>query len=413
MLFKDFIKPAYEGNCFSQIPGMIQPLLTGEGPLPLRHTIFKGLEGPYETVILCLVDAFGWQFFDRFRYRLPFFRHFHTDGRILQMDAQFPSTTACHVTTIHTGLPVGQSNVFDWQYYEPELDTIIAPLLFSMAGVHARENLRSTGIKPEAIIPTQTLYQELARAGISSHVFQHKAFTPSTFSDVVFRGATPHPYRTLPEALVNMETILERSAGPRYLFFYFSAIDDICHHYGPQSRQFEAEVEAFFSVMEQRFFGRQPENRKKTLLIITADHGQVAVDPETTIYLNLDPAFAGFETYIRRNKNGQLLIPGGSSRNMIIYLKTGTLDDARSFLSERLEGRADVIAVSDLINDGFFGPWPPHPGFVERAGDLMILPHGNESVWWYEKGRFEQRFLGHHGGLTPEEVQIPFLLYPF
>jgi hypothetical protein len=32
-----------------------------------------------------------------------------------------------------------------------------------------------------------------------------------------------------------------------------------------------------------------------------------------------------------------------------------------------------------------------------------------EAVWWYEKDKFEQRFYGHHGGLTPQEMEIPLL----
>jgi hypothetical protein len=26
-------------------------------------------------------------------------------------------------------------------------------------------------------------------------------------------------------------------------------------------------------------------------------------------------------------------------------------------------------------------------------------------VWWYEKGKYEQKFFGHHGGLTPQEME--------
>jgi len=39
----------------------------------------------------------------------------------------------------------------------------------------------------------------------------------------------------------------------------------------------------------------------------------------------------------------------------------------------------------------------------------VILSYRYESIWWYEKGKFEQKFYGHHGGLTPQEMEIPLL----
>jgi len=413
MLHPDFIKPDYNGCCFSRIPRVILSLLTDGKELPFSETAFKGMVHSYDRVILFLVDAFGWSFFKRYADRFPALRHFYDNGTITCLDSQFPSTTACHVTTIHTGLPVGQSMVFDWQYYEPKLDTIIAPLLFSEAGTQKRETLKRLSIRPEEIVPSTTLYQTLKSHGISSHVFQHKAYTPSPFGNVVFREATVHPYATLSEALVNMEALTRRDAGPEYIFFYFAAIDDICHHYGPDSPQFEAEIDAFFTILERRLFGSMAGQLQKTLFILTADHGQVAVNPKTTIYLNLDPDFTGFQKFVRTNRKGELIIPGGSCRNMIIYLRDGVVYEAHRFLAERLAGRADVHTLDELVSWGLFGDKPVSSEFRERAGDLMILPYGNVSVWWYERVKYEQRFYGHHGVLTPGEVRIPVLVHPF
>jgi hypothetical protein len=43
------------------------------------------------------------------------------------------------------------------------------------------------------------------------------------------------------------------------------------------------------------------------------------------------------------------------------------------------------------------------------VGNLVVLAYRHESVWWYEKGKFEQHYYGHHGGLTPQEMEIPLL----
>lgn len=39
----------------------------------------------------------------------------------------------------------------------------------------------------------------------------------------------------------------------------------------------------------------------------------------------------------------------------------------------------------------------------------LCRPLYNESVFWYEKERFENRFLGNHGGLTRPEMETIFL----
>jgi len=33
-------------------------------------------------------------------------------------------------------------------------------------------------------------------------------------------------------------------------------------------------------------------------------------------------------------------------------------------------------------------------------------------IWWYEKNKFEQKFYGYHGGLTPEATEVPLLILP-
>lgn len=87
----------------------------------------------YDAVVLLFVDAFGWRFYERFQ-DAPFIKRMEKQGRIEKLTSEFPSTTAAHVTTLHTGLPVGMTGVHEWYYYEPKVDRIIAPLLFSFAG---------------------------------------------------------------------------------------------------------------------------------------------------------------------------------------------------------------------------------------------------------------------------------------
>ena len=406
---QQFVKPQYGSRCFADIPATLKTLLTGEGRASLAEETLGHLFRQYETVILFFVDAFGWCFWERYREAHPFLAWLAERGIVSKLTSQFPSTTAAHVTAIHTGLPPAQSGVYEWYYYDPEVDAMIAPLLFSEAGTKWREGLQARRVDPTKLYPTQTLYQELQAYGVNSYVFQPSAFTPSTYSNVVLQGAEVMPYRTLSEALVNLRLLLAQRNAPSYFFVYFDAIDAIGHYYGPGSPQIHAEIETFLATMERLFLPILDGKTADTLFLMTADHGQVAIDPMTTVYLNTHPAFSGVERFMKRNRGGHLLVPGGSCRDMFLYIQDDLLDKAQVFLAERLEGTAEVYRVADLIAAGFFGDAPPSKRFQARVGNLVILPYAGESVWWYEKGKFEQAFYGHHGGLTRDEMEIPLV----
>jgi hypothetical protein len=409
----DFIKPRYGSHCFADLPSTLKYLLTGVGAPSLAPDVLERFEPRYETVILFFIDSFGWRYIEQYGDDYPFLRRLAQEGQISKLTSQFPSTTAAHVTTIHTGLPVGQSGAYEWQYYEPQVDAVIAPLLFSYAGTRQRDTLNATQFAPTRLFPYTTFYQDLAPYGVESTILQHREYTPSTYSDVVFQGARVIPYNTLPEALVNLQLCLAQQHTPAYYFLYFDKIDALSHQYGPSSPQLEAELDMFLTAMDRLFDRKLRGQQSRTLFVMTADHGQIETDPKTTIYLNREARFTGLDTYLKTNRNGEMLAPAGSARDFFLYVKDEMLDEAHAFLTERLADEADVVPTEWLIDAGYFGPPPMSEFFLKRVGNLVILAHGNKTVWWYEKGKFEQRLHGIHGGLSRQEMEIPLCLYDF
>jgi hypothetical protein len=390
----DFVKPRYDSGGFSGIPKRLMELLGAS---------------KYEAVVLFLIDGFGWRFFEKFQ-TAPFLQHTAREGTVDRLTSQFPSTTAAHLTTLHTGLPVGEHGIFEWIYYEPSLDALIAPLLFSFAGTADRDTLRPAGVKPRHLFPTGTFYQSLKKRGVTSTILQHREYTPSSYSNIIFSGATTRGYKTLPEALVTLSEMLVASKPPAYFVLYNEKIDSVSHEYGPEAPQTEAEILVFLMTMEHIFLKAMAGNRKKIIFLLTADHGQTETDPQTTIYINRDPRFTGVEKFIRTDQQGKLIIPAGSARDFFLYINDGMVDEAHAFLASRLEGKAEIRKVANLMDERYFGP-VISPAFRARAGDLVILPYRGESVWWFEKNKFEQKFRGHHGGMTKQEMEIPLIMW--
>jgi len=405
-----FLKPLYDSYCFARIPQVVEDLFTPNPPSAASDMLLGPLAGSYDHVILLFIDAFGWRFFQQFQDRYPFLQRFVLEGMVTKLTSQFPSTTAAHMTTINTGLSVGQSGVYEWFYYEPLVDAIIAPLIFAYAGDTDGSLLRA-GIDPSAFFPTTNLHQRLQQQGVTSYSHLHRSMDPSPYGAVVGAGSQSLLYATWDEAFATLVDAITQQQRRSYHFLYFDRIDSAGHRYGTQTPQFAAQVDVCFTALEQVLHAGLFGKGANTLLLLTADHGQTDISPAATIYLNLE--FPDLLPWLKRNRAGQILAPAGSCRDMFLYIQPEHLDEAHAYLQAQLAGRAEVHRVRELIAQGFFGSEPPSSTFLGRVGDLVVLSYSGESVWWFEKGRFEQRYFGHHGGLTPDELEIPFLALPY
>src|SRR6185503_5905884 len=143
-----------------------------------------------------------------------------------------------------------------------------------------------------------------------------------------------------------------------------------------------------------------------TLLVMIADHGQVEVDPQRAYYLNW--RVKGIESKLRRNVAGEILRFGGSARDLFLYVKPDQVESLERELREKLLGRADVYRVNQFIREGIFGEVPETSPLGKRAGELVILPYRDQTVFWREN-KFDMHFRGHHGGMTREEMEVPFI----
>jgi predicted AlkP superfamily pyrophosphatase or phosphodiesterase len=391
----NFRRPLYDSYCFSKIPATIKNLLGNPtSGLPEGCTDGK----TYDRVILVFIDGFGWRFFDEYRDQYPFLKRFLDGGIASKITSQFPSTTAAHVSCLNTGLEVGQSGMYEWFYYEPKLDRIIAPLLFSYAGDKEVGSLAKAHVDPQTVYPEDNLYRNL---NVPAFVFQNVKIASSPCTQAMFQGANHHPYHHFAQGLQELSS-LAAATSRGYFYIYFGDFDAQAHRHGIHSKAAKAAIDECFTALEMHL--KVPS---RTALVMIADHGMTEIDPKTTVYLNREIPL--LEKHIQRNREGRLLTPAGSCRDYFLHIEPSALPEVEAILSHHLKERAYIYRTEDLIEEGLFGSQEPSTAFLSRVGNLVILPTGNNSVWWYEQGRFEQKFFAMHGGLTPNELETPFL----
>jgi hypothetical protein len=323
------------------------------------------------------------------------------DGLVLELTSQFPSTTAAHTTTLNSGLPVGVHGVYEWHILEPSLDRLITPLMFSFAGDAARETLASTGLTADAVFPKETQHLRLTAAGVRSVCVMPASFAGSSTNRALLRGAEIVPARGAVDALLRACAALA-SSEPIHTSVYLPTFDALMHRVGPDAPAAHSELVALLDVVA----GALPRVPPGTLVLIGTDHGMAAVSPERTAYVNV--AWPELEQHLRRGADGKPLAPAGSCRDLFLHVLPGHVDEVVSGLTERLEDVADVVETRALLEQGVFGP-DLSDAFLARLAEVVVLPRPGEAAWWLEPGRFEQEFFGQHGGLSPDEVEIPLL----
>ena len=437
------VRPLYGSYCFSRIPWTLEAALTGEpNPRTLPPDALGALAGLAglagrrpDTVVVLFVDAFGWRFFERFAESTPALVRFLRDGTVSKLTSVFPSTTSAHVACLHSGRTPVESGIYEWYQYEPAVGEMIAPLLSSRAGDKGRNGL---DLPPGTLFDGETVHERLAARGVRSISVTPAEFTPSPFNDAFTRGTVEVPWKGLARGLnaLAKEVRVPAGSGPRLIHYYYGGIDRVGHRSGPDSPELDRTIRRFFDELERRFFmvlemafeearvaerrgrqrfgpdatgsasGKRRGPAGRTCVVLTADHGMMGHDPARAVYLNR--VLPEVEGWIERGPAGRLKVPAGSPRDFFLHLREDCFDEAVAAIRNALAGVAEVRPVRALVADGYFGDSAPSRRFLDRVGNAVILPHPGRAVWWYEEGRFESRHPGDHGGLSPEEMEIPF-----
>ena len=417
---RDFHKPLYTGYSFyclpntikavfgvSATPSLINPLLPEEAFELSGCSSWS--DSQFSNVVLMLIDGLGWRFWNKYlTERLSSAVRLEQRGVLSSLSSCFPSTTALHVTNIATGQSGGESGVYEWFVYEPSLNKIIAPLPFCLAGADRPDCLVDYGLTVEKVFPSRTIFEELAGNEVESYSFQDRHICNSICSRALGKGSELVPFSGLKEGLSKLRHVLFESPTRRkYCYFYYHQFDSQCHHDGPHSSSALSLGKSVLKQIDDFVTSLKSLSEKgRTLLLICADHGHTEVDPRTTVFIN--QTIPQIVEMIELGADNRPLVPAGSARDLFLHIKPQYVAESIELLSNRLEDRAEVHRVEELIDLGFFGP-VVSPLFRSRVGNVVILPHSNHTVWWYEKDRFGMNFLGHHGGLTANELTSALL----
>ena len=403
MLHKDIIKtfkkkgnwifPDYKRYCISNIPSTISRILGVETERP-----FIPIYRRTDKVLLFVFDGFGFNQWENFNH--PIRKAFENSGDAYPITTVFPSSTASAMTSFHTGLTPQEHGILEWYMYFKEIDMILMTLPFNSE--FEPKKFKKINPDPKILLQTETFYQRLSKNGIKPYVFIGKKISKGAYSDIVFKGAKVIGCKNTNQLFSKLKKIINKKEKA-YYFVYWPDIDTLSHYHGPFHKSVKRKKIYVFNKMERLIKNIDEETATEITIMVSADHGQAKVYPKKTVFLN---GYAWFENNLARSSDRRTIEPYGLPRDMFLQIKQGKLEEIKKNI-EKLN--LETIDVEEGIKQGLFGLNKPTKKFIDRAGDLLVLPR-NGMVWYKHTPKEEVNFNGIHGGLTKDEMIVPLAI---
>jgi hypothetical protein len=99
---------------------------------------------------------------------------------------------------------------------------------------------------------------------------------------------------------------------------------------------------------------------------------------------------------------------GGEPRARHIYIKAGAQDETVLQWREFYKDQVQIFSKADAIGANLFGEVASEDA-MDRMGDLIAIPNNDLILVDPARVREETGMVGHHGGVTEIEINIPLL----
>lgn len=336
--------------------------------------------------VVVLVDGLGDALLRRHAGHAPVLRgaRAHPDSRVL--DTVFPTTTAAALTSLATGRAPSVHGIVGYDAFDPRQRRVVNQL----GGWPA-------DLDPHAWQSTPTLFETLAPRRSVVTVSRPK-FRSSSLTLAGLRGGDFVEANT-PAARVAATLKVLRERRDALVYLYWDDLDKVGHSHGSGSDRWLEELEELDSALRRLVAGAG----EGTLVLLTADHGMVDIEPEGRIDFSLDPALVdGVEFTAGEPRGVQLHFAADAPRER----RAQTVAAWR----ERFGEQAWVLEGEEIDAAGWFGPGFA-PGVRERVGDVLVAAHGPLALYDGRRvGPHAFDMVGQHGSLTDAERRIPLLV---
>lgn len=367
--------------------------------IPELSTLMQGMD----QVIVVLIDALS---ISRFKTWMTssasLERSVLSKGLLLPITSVVPSTTTAALTTLWTGRSPSEHGILGYELFLREYGIVTNMITHSPAAFDGQPGmLYQAGFNPEKALPVPSLGAHLSQGGTEIFALLSKAIQYSGLSRMHYPEVDLYGYSTVSDLWhIARQLVHLPLSKKRLIWIYYGAVDTLSHQYGPDSEQARTEFISFMQSMHDILIKDLTyEMRKRSILLLLSDHGQITTPDNPHLDLSNHPSLT----------NRLHIQPTGEHRFSYLYPRPGQSEAIAEYIEKTWPRAFRILRSIFALENGLFGPGVPTEESYHRVGDQIVISQGNNYLWWGSK---PNTLRGKHGGLSFDEMIVPLYVLP-
>ncbi len=338
--------------------------------------------GAFDQYVFVLADGFG-------RKLLPAAPRggFFQTAEAIPIRSVFPSTTAVALTSLASGRWPAEHALTGWWTHFVDRGRVIAPLPFVERG--SGDGHDKLGFGLDDVMQVSPAARRFTRSFV--HLVPKKV-KGGAFSVWQARD-TAEAYRTFWGARRIVCRSLRDTKDASYLYWYVPDIDSNSHEHGVGSEKVARAIARLDKAL-LRLRRRLPPSAR---IVVTADHGLIDVPADRQLLMHEDDPLM----------DHLVVGPTGEATTPVFHIKRGHKTAFLDAFAAHAAGRHfRLFRPQTLSGFGLYGPDPLSKAAERNLGHFVGIAGEAVSLEYIPPGGEPHRFIGWHGGLRPEEMQV-------
>ncbi len=372
----------------------------GNSNLSVLKEIRKGSGrhiGRRKKMVFLLVDGLGYETVVKISKHSDAIRKLIDRSSLEKGSTIFPSFTPSVIISLNSGMSVSGHGIIG-DVFSKELGTIINP--FSRPWFPNEEEVEG---KAPRIIPNPDLLSDIDKKYRMLYL-QVDSICRKEKDTPFFKKLKVMEHSGNEDLFVHIKREVKKSDFG-FLYAYTNMIDHFSHAYSKNSEETERLAMRIFNdimYVEKDLVDSGYE------LVLTADHGQIVYRNKDVNTIRWNDKFASF-----------LDMPAfGNGRSLFLRVADKKLKQFEDYFEKNYAEKAVLFDTDEILKSGILGNDKPSDFARFSFGNKVMIARGNNVFRYFSYGRewknpeniIRGEFEGTHGGMSPEEMEVPIMV---